>query len=388
MPDFNNTENAFEDKDDFELKRAYLLFSTIKSPLISKTLTSLLKFALFLKLPIIPLVKLTIYKQFCGGETINQSQSTIDKLWNSKIGTILDYSAEGKKDERDFIQVFNQTLKSLKVSKNKQQIPFAVFKLTGISSFSLLQKINLNLELNIDETLEHKKLIDRVDKICSTAKECNTPIFIDAEESWIQDTIDNIALKMIQKYNKDEVLIYNTVQLYRHDRLDYIKNIIKQAKEKKFKIGLKIVRGAYHEKEIQRSKTKNYKCPVHIKKSQTDLDYNKAIEICLENISIISICAGTHNENSTLHLVNLMSRFNIKNTDHRIYFSQLLGMSDHISYNLSKEGFNTSKYVPYGPVKDVMPYLIRRAEENTSISGQMGRELTNIISEIKRRKKK
>ena len=387
MLDFNNTKNAFEDKNNFDLKRAYILFSTIKNPIISKTLTSLLKFALYVKIPIVPIIKWTIYKHFCGGETISKSQPTIDKLWDSRIGTILDYSAEGKKNESDFIKVFNQTLKSIKISKNNKKIPFAVFKLTGISNFNLLEKINSNLDLSIDEKHEYEKLIERVDIICSTAKECNTPVFIDAEESWIQETIDNIALIMMEKYNTNEVFIYNTVQLYRNDRINYIKSIIQKAKDNRFKIGFKLVRGAYHEKEIERSRTMNYNCPVHLNKSETDNDYNKAIEICLNNISITSICAGTHNENSTLYLVKLMSKFNFKNTDNRIYFSQLLGMSDHISYNLSKEQFNTSKYVPYGPVKDVMPYLLRRAEENTSISGQMGRELKNIISEIKRRKK-
>jgi len=385
MPNFNNIKNAFEDKKNIDLKKAYFLFKTISYPLISKALTWLLRIAMMLRLPIIPIVKWSIYNHFCGGITIKDSNNTINKLWKYRIGTILDYSAEGKEIEEDFNNVVNQTIESIKVSKNNPKIPFAVFKLTGIAPFNLLEKVNNKSILNDQEKIEYNKLIKRVNQICQEANDNNTPVFFDAEESWIQNTIDDICLQMMIKFNKQKTIIFNTVQLYRHDRIDYINKIILQAEEKKFKIGLKLVRGAYHEKEILRAKSKLLRPAVHMLKIDTDKDYNFALNICLENINSVSICAGTHNEESCMYLIKLMKKFNIKNNDERIHFSQLLGMSDHISYNLSKELFNTSKYVPYGPVREVIPYLIRRAEENTSISGQMGRELSNIVAEIKRR---
>jgi len=383
---FNNIKVAFEDKSDKDLSRAYLLFKTISNPIISKTLTAFVKVAMWLKLPINPIIRATVYKHFCGGTTITNSQDTIDKLWKSHIGTILDFSAEGKENEEDFNRAMNETIASIKKGKTESSIPFSVFKPTGLARFALLEKISSKLKLTKEEEIEKNTFEGRIENICRIASENKVPLFIDAEESWIQNEIDDIAIAMMQKFNKKEAWIFNTLQLYRNDRVAHLEMLLKLAKEKNFFVGLKLVRGAYHEQEIERAKEKGYDCPVHTAKENTDIDYNKALTLCIENIDFVSVCAGTHNEESSVLLIELLEKHSISKDDKRVYFSQLLGMSDHISYNAAKAGFNVVKYVPYGPVKDVLPYLIRRAEENTSIAGQMGRELTNIIEEKKRRK--
>ena len=386
MINFENIKVAFADKSDKDLSRAYLLFKTISNPFISNTLTAFIKVAMWLHLPISWAIKATVYKHFCGGTTIENSQATIDKLWESHIGTILDFSAEGKEIEEDFNLAMNETIASIQKAKSESSIPFSVFKPTGLARFALLEKISNNSNLTKEEEIEKTIFEGRIENICQTASDNKVPLFIDAEESWIQDAIDDIAIKMMQKFNKNEAWIYNTLQLYRNDRVDHLEMLLKLATEKKFFVGLKLVRGAYHEQEIERAKEKGYNCPVHTIKENTDIDYNKALTLCIENIDFVSVCAGTHNEESSALLVELLNKHNISKDDKRVYFSQLLGMSDHISYNAAKEGFNVVKYVPYGPIKDVLPYLIRRAEENTSIAGQMGRELTNIIEEKKRRR--
>ena len=383
---FNNLKVAFSDKSDRDLNRAYLLFKTISNPLVSKVLTFILKLVIFLRLPINKIIKNTIYKQFCGGTNLEDSQKTINKLWKFQIGSILDFSAEGKESENDFNNVMNETIASIHKAINEDNIPFSVFKPTGLARFALLEKISANEKLTRDEENEKKQFELRIEKICKKSHDSKVPLFIDAEESWIQNAIDDVAIKMMKKYNTKKVWIYNTLQLYRHDRLAYLKELITIAKKNNFLIGIKLVRGAYHKKEIQRAKEKNYIIPVHLEKNKTDKDYNQAINLCVQNIDIISFCAGTHNEKSSALLINLLNKYKISKNDKRIYFSQLLGMSDHISYNAAKNGFNVAKYVPYGPIKDLIPYLIRRAEENKSISGQMNRELKNIISEKNRRR--
>ncbi|KRO54031.1 MAG: hypothetical protein ABR79_02170 [Cryomorphaceae bacterium BACL11 MAG-121001-bin54] len=383
---FNNLKVAFEDKSDRDLNRAYLLFKTISNPLFSKTLTAFVKTAMWLRLPISSLIKATVYKHFCGGTTIENSQTVIDKLWQSHIGTILDFSAEGKESKTDFNRAMNETIASLHKAKTTNSIPFSVFKPTGLARFSLLEKISAGTKLSPEEEIEKTAFETRIENICTVSSENKIPVFIDAEESWIQNAIDSIAVKMMQKFNTKQAWIFNTLQLYRNDRVAYLEILLANARKNNFFIGLKLVRGAYHEQEIKRAKEMDYPCPVHTIKENTDKDYNKALSLCIKNIDIISVCAGTHNEDSSALLINLLENHNISKDDKRVYFSQLLGMSDHISYNAAKKGFNVAKYVPYGPVKDVLPYLIRRAEENTSIAGQMGRELSNIIAEKKRRK--
>ena len=385
MIDFKNLKIAFADKTNTDLNRAYFLFKGMSNPLFSKFLTGLSQIALKLHLPIKSIIKKTVYKHFCGGETIEESQATIDKLWESKIGTILDFSAEGKESVNDFNRALKQSIASIEKAAISDNIPFSVFKPTGVCKFSLLEKINNNTPLSDNDKKEKQEYESRVNSICQLAHDRNVAVFIDAEESWIQDAIDSIAEEMMIKYNTKKAIIFNTVQLYRNDRLIYLNSILERSKDNFF-LGIKLVRGAYHEQEILRAKTKKYPCPVHTDKKKTDNDYNTALETCIKNIASVSVCAGTHNEKSNRILADLMKKYDLNKNDNRIYFSQLLGMSDHISYNLSAANYNVSKYVPYGPVKDVMPYLIRRAEENTSVAGQMGRELINIIDEKQRRK--
>ncbi len=384
---FEDTRITYADKSNKDLITAYFLFRIISNPIVAKILTSLLKIANNLHLPIKGIVKATIYKQFCGGTSIEQSQTTIDKLWKSKIGTILNFSAEGKATEADFRRTEAEIIATIKKASNSEEIPFAVFKPTAITSFSLLEKISKEETLSKIEQEENDKFNQRIDKICKTAFELKVPIFVDAEESWIQTAIDDKVTEMMEKFNKEKAWIYNTIQLYRNDRLVYLEQLLIKAKNNNYFIGLKLVRGAYHEQEIARAERFNYPCPVHREKTDTDKDFDLAQKFCIENNDYISFCSATHNEKSTAYLTDLIQENNLDKKDKRIIFSQLLGMSDHISYHLAKQGFYIAKYVPYGPVRDVIPYLIRRAAENTSIAGQMNRELSNIIKERKRRKK-
>lgn len=384
MVNFSNTEVAFEGKNENDLKRSYWLFKIISWSWLIKIGPAMLKLFLPLKFPI-PIIKSTIYKQFCGGETINECDETINKLGKNNVKTILDYSVEGKESEKDFDANVIETIATIQKARTTKLIPFSVFKVTGFARFALLEKINENKELNSSEREEFERVKTRIDQMCETAADAGIPIFIDAEETWIQNTIDELVLEMMKKYNKQKAVVFNTIQLYRWDRLDYLKNLKKLADQKHFFIGMKLVRGAYIEKERNRAQQMGYKDPMQATKQDTDNDFNAALKYCVENIDKIAFCCGSHNEESTQYLIDLMKEHQIALDDQRVYFAQLLGMSDHISMNLAKEGYNVTKYVPYGPVKDVIPYLIRRAEENTSIAGQTGRELSLIIKEQERR---
>ncbi|MFZ5552276.1 MAG: proline dehydrogenase family protein [Bacteroidota bacterium] len=386
MLSFDNTEKAFAAKSDKDLKRASLLFKMVSRPMFVNIGKSLTVLAFKLRLPIKGLVKKTIFRQFCGGENIDECKARVEELGRSGIGTILDYSVEGKHSEEDLDKTSAEIIDTTKIAKGNPMIPFCVFKLTGVARFELLEKVSEEKELTEEEKKEYLRVVQRVDNICLNAYEADTPVFIDAEESWIQNAIDHLAHTMMAKYNKQKAIVFNTVQLYRHDRLTFTKNSIENAKKNGYKIGLKLVRGAYMEKERERAAEMNYPSPIQPDKSATDRDYNAALEFCLQHLDHVSICAGSHNEESALFLSQLMEKHHIAKNDKRIYFAQLLGMSDHISYNLSADSYNVAKYVPYGPVKEVLPYLIRRAQENTSVKGQTGRELSLIIKERKRRK--
>lgn len=386
MSIFDNTEIAFKSKSDADLKRAHFLFSSIKNPQMVKLGASLVNFAFTFGLPIKGIVKKTIFKQFVGGETIEGCTATIEELGKYKIGTILDYSAEGVATEAGFEAALQEILRTVERSKVDENVPFSVFKVTALGAFELLEKVSAGLKLSEEEEEEWKRVKARVYKICQRAAEVQKPTLVDAEESWIQDAIDQLAFEMMLEFNQKEAIVYNTVQLYRHDRLAYLKKLHEDCKAKHVFVGVKIVRGAYMEKERVRAEVKGYPDPIQSNKEATDRDYNAAIEFCIENIDTISVCVGTHNENSSLYLSELLDKKAIPHNDKRVYFAQLLGMSDHISYNLSAKNYNVAKYVPYGPVKEVLPYLIRRAQENTSVAGQTGRELSLLKKEIKRRK--
>ena len=383
---FENTEIAFQSKTRKELNKSYWIFKLISNNTLVKISTTLLRIAFFLKLPIKNLIKHTIFEQFCGGESIEDCNNRIKLLANYNIGTILDYSVEGKKSDEDFERVTNETIRTILKAKDDKNIPFAVFKVSGIAPIDLLEKINnSNNDLNEQEKIRFKQLIERVNNICKSAHINNVRVFIDAEESWIQNTIDDIAINMMRKFNRKKAIVFNTIQMYRWDRLAYLKQCYADSENANYYFGLKIVRGAYMQIERERAKKMGYASPIQKNKASCDKDYNLALNFCVKNIDKITFCAGTHNEESSMLLTQLMSQNNINKNDQRVYFSQLLGMSEHISYNLSKYKFNVAKYMPYGPVKDVIPYLIRRADENTSITGQTGRELGLIVKEKKRR---
>lgn len=387
MINFNNTEIAFSGKNNKELRRAYVLFKILSFPWLVKLGKALTLFAFKIRLPIKGLVKRTIFAQFCGGENIEESKQKINELGQFKIGTILDYSVEGQEDDKTLEETCHEIIKTAQIANENPDIPFCVFKVTGVARFSLLEKISSGSDLETEEKQEYLKVVHRVDSICKQAFQSDTPVFIDAEESWIQIAIDALAESMMAKYNKEKAIVYNTIQIYRHDRLSFLKKSFEKATQGNYHLGIKLVRGAYMEKERARSKQLNYTDPIQLNKENTDSDYQCALTFCIENIHKISLCVGTHNENSVLQTIELMKKHGLKNNDQRIYFAQLLGMSDHLSYNLAEHGFSVAKYVPYGPVREVLPYLMRRAEENTSVKGQTGRELSLLMAEKKRRKK-
>lgn len=388
MLSFDNTEIAFSGKTERDLNWSYRLFKIIGSPVIVTIGSTLTKIALAIRFPIRGMIKATIFRQFVGGETIAECKKTIEVLGKYNVGAILDYSVEGKESEYDFDACMKETIATVERAKNEKHIPFSVFKITGLARFALLEKVSSGQKLSAEEEKEFARVHERVNRICRHAHECNVPIFIDAEESWIQQAMDELANDMMRLYNKKKAIVYNTYQLYRKDRLSYLQESFLKAEKENYFLGAKLVRGAYMEKERRRASELNYPSPIQDTKETCDKDYDKALEFCMNNIERVEICAGTHNEKSSLYLVELMKQKGIAPSDKRIYFSQLLGMSDHISFNLANAGYNVAKYVPYGPVKEVLPYLIRRAQENTSVEGQTGRELSLIIKEKKRRKNK
>ncbi len=386
MLSFNNTEIAFSGKTKKDLNRSYWLFKMVSNPAFVSIGKSLTTFAINMHLPIKGMIKATIFKQFCGGENIEECDKAIQELGKFNIGTILDYSVEGKETEKDFDACATETIATVAKAKNDTHIPFCVFKVTGLARFEILEKVTGKQALTTEEQKEFERIQHRVNSICKAAHDAGIPIFIDAEESWIQTAIDDLANEMMRLYNIQKPIVYNTFQLYRKDRLAFLKKSLELANTGNYFLGAKLVRGAYMEKERARAIEKNYPSPIQDTKEHTDKDYDAALLFCSENISKIAICAGTHNENSSMKLAELMKEKNI-NSDHpNIYFSQLLGMSDHISFNLANAGYNVAKYVPYGPVNEVLPYLIRRAQENTSVKGQTGRELSLIMKEKERRK--
>lgn len=387
MISFNNTEIAFKHKSNKDLKRAHFLFSVIGSPIMVKMGKNVTNFGLKAGLPIQGMIKATIFKQFCGGETIAACKETIEEMWKFKVGTILDYSVEGKTSTEDFETTTQEIIDTILAAKGNPSIPFAVFKITGITRFELLEKTNYGLEgCGTDIVSEYEVSVKRIERICQAAYDANVPVFIDAEETWIQDVIDRITHEMMMKFNTSKAIVFNTVQIYRHDRLEFLKKSVAWAKEHGLQYGVKLVRGAYMEKERARAAAKNYLDPIQPNKEACDRDYLSALDFLLNEINHIALCAGTHNEDSSAYLADLIERKGIEKSDKRIYFAQLLGMSDHISYTLASFGYNVAKYVPYGPVKEVIPYLFRRADENTSVKGQTGRELRLLKEEIKRRK--
>ena len=383
--DFNNTKIAFHLKSDSELERAYFLFKMISIEPLVRIGTAATNFALKAHLPVEGLIRSTVFDHFCGGVNEQDCVPTIDKMYASKVYSVLDYSVEGKGVESQFDLALETILKLIEFSKDKEALPIAVFKPSAFGSFDLYQKISEKKTLTASENEQWERIKNRFEKVCASGKLNNVKILIDAEESWIQDVVDDLILELMQTFNTDALIVYSTLQTYRWDRLDYLKEIHAKAKQNNFKLGFKVVRGAYMEKERNRAKELGYKSPICGTKEITDALFNDTITYILSNLDSIHLFIGTHNEESSQLALELMETSKISNNDARVWFGQLYGMSDHISYNLAEQGYNVAKYVPFGPVKDVMPYLIRRAEENTSVAGQTSRELSLIKKEKQRR---
>ena len=382
---FNDTETAFKLKSDSDLNRAIFLFEMIDRPVMVKAGTSMTNFALKFRLPVEGLIRKTIFNQFCGGETERDCLPTIEKMHTANLHSILDYSVEGKEKEEEFEKAIERKINIVKFIADKEAIPFAVFKPTGIGRLEIWQKVSANANLSLEEEEEWQRVKNRVNRICDEAYKQGVSLLADAEESWMQDAADVLMEEMMFKYNRERAVIFNTLQCYRWDRMQYLKDLHSRAKDQGFVVGAKIVRGAYLEKENERAAKMGYLSPICENKEATDVNYNGAVTYCLAHIDGISVFIGSHNEMSNYLALQIMEDKGIAKDDPRVWFSQLYGMSEHISYNLAKAGYNVAKLVPFGPVRDVVPYLIRRAQENTSVKGQTGRELSLLYEERKRR---
>ena len=383
---FQNTQVAFALKSDAELQRAHFLFRLISNNTLVKIGTAATQLALKFHLPVDRLIRATVFDHFCGGVSEQDCLPVVDKMYAKQVYSVLDYSVEGKEDEAHFDDALAMTLKIISFAKTRKALPFAVFKPTGFGRIDLYEKVGAKQTLKADEQAEWARVEARFDQVCQAAHEANVLVLIDAEESWMQDAADDLVTQMMEKYNTHKAVVFNTLQLYRWDRLDYLKQLHQTAQEKGFHIGMKLVRGAYMEKENLRAQENNYQSPICESKEATDQNYNAAVQYMLEHLDTMAVFAGTHNEDSSYLVMDLVAEKNIPPTDSRIWFGQLYGMSDNISYNLGAAGYNVAKYLPFGPVREVMPYLIRRAEENTSVAGQTNRELSLIQAERQRRK--
>ena len=383
---FEDTATAFALKTDSELERAYFLFKLIANEPLIRIGTAVTNFAIKAHLPVEGLIRATVFDHFCGGVDEEDCLMVADKMYQKGVSTILDYCVEGREVENQLDSCFEKTLKTLDFVKEKEAIPFAVFKPTGFGRFALYQKITEGTALTAMEQEEWQRVVDRYDRVCKKAHDHGISLLIDSEESWIQTAADGLAETMMKRYNKDKVIVFNTLQAYRWDRSEYIKKVHLDARANGYFIGFKIVRGAYMERENERALENGYPTPICASKQATDINFNSIVTYMLENLDTISLFAGTHNEASSYKLMEQMKTMGIAINDPRIWFGQLYGMSDHISFNLAKKGYNVAKYLPFGPVRDVMPYLIRRAEENTSVAGQTNRELTLLKKERKRRR--
>lgn len=381
-----DTEVAFADKSNAQLKNRYWLFRLMNSPFFTSLGTKGAELGLKFHLPIKWAIKATIFKHFCGGETIDECESTVVSLGKSNIGAILDYSVEGRFEEEDFGQTKEEIIRTIKRAKDDERVPFAVFKMSGIAPLGTLTKVSSGIALTEKGEWKWDRIRERVDSICKYAHSIDQQLFIDAEETWIQNAIDQLVTQMMEKYNRERPLIFNTIQLYRHDRLEFLKTTHQEARKKGYFYGIKLVRGAYMEKERERAAEFGYESPIQPDKESTDRDFNLALQYCIENIEDLAVVCASHNEQSNRCLAELLHAKGWSNNHPNAFFSQLYGMSDNLTYNLAKANYNVSKYVPYGPVKDTLPYLIRRARENTAIAGQMSRELELIDKELKRRK--
>jgi proline dehydrogenase len=384
---FENTEVAFQAKSNTDLQKAKWLFTMVGNNFLVNTGSSLAGLALNLGLPVSPLFKYTVYNHFCGGETFEECKKTISTLGKNKVGVLLNYGVELKETEEDFDKTISRNLEAIEFGGKNKSVKALCIKITGFGRFGLFEKIQTGETLTSPEKKEFDRIKKRFEKLCAAAEKNGVPLYVDAEESWIQEPLDGMVEEMMAKYNKKQCIVFNTFQIYRWDRLSYLQRQIDKAKTGEYFLGAKLVRGAYMEKERERAAELNYPSPIHKNKAAVDKDFDDAVNLCIENLEQVYLCIASQSETSNLLAVQLISRKKLEHNNEHILFSQLYGMGDNITFNLAKLGFNTTKYLPYGPVKDVVPYLIRRAQENTSVSGQTGRELSLIKMEIKRRSK-
>ncbi len=383
---FDDTKTAFKLKSDSELERAYFLFKMISKEPLVRIGTAATKFALNLNLPVEGLIRSTVFDHFCGGVNEKDCMPVVDNLFEAGVNSVLDFSVEGKEEEVQFDATMNKVIELTRFADNKEAMPFSVFKPSGFGRFKIWQKLTENQKLSDIEEKEWINIQNRYDKVCQIASNCNISLLIDGEESWMQNAADDLCEQMMVKYNREKAIVFNTLQCYRWDRLEYLKQQHQKAKKEGYKLGFKVVRGAYMEKENERAEEKGYPTPICNSKQATDENFNAVVNYILDNLDDISLFLGTHNESSSYLAMEIMSSKGLFKNDARVWFGQLYGMSDHISFNLASAGYNVAKYIPFGPVKDVMPYLIRRAEENTSVAGQTSRELTLLKKEKERRK--
>lgn len=398
---FDNTENAFAYKTDKELKRAQFLFKSMSHPWLVKLGTGITPWAIRSGLPIKNLIRNTIFKQFVGGETLEQTAPVAQKLGDYGVQVILDYGVEGGEGEEAFGHATDEFIRVINYAGTQSNIPYMSVKVTGIARFALLQKLDHSVEQNAgslmkrfskalesltaEEKDEWKRIEERLLQICKTASEKNVGVFIDAEETWIQDPVDVLTILMMERFNRGRAVVYNTLQLYRHDRLQFLRDSLEAATQRNFILGTKLVRGAYMERERRRAAQMNYPSPIQPDKEATDRDFNAAIQFCIDHLDNLSLIVASHNEYSNLFTTQLLQQKGLPLNHPRVHLSQLYGMSDNITFNLAIVGCHVSKYLPFGPIKDVIPYLMRRAQENTSVKGQTGRELGLIKKELDRR---
>lgn len=388
MVNFQDTKIAFERKSDKQLKKMAWLFRMMSKPWLVNIGSSLTLLGLKMGLPIKGIIRNTIFDQFCGGTSLDECLKTVRDLSTYGVETVLDYGAEAKESEEDFDHTMEQFLKVVDFASQTKSVEIVPIKVTGMARFSILEKLTAKKTLTAAEQKSWNGTIERLDKLCRIAKEKDTALFIDAEESWIQDAIDNVTDLMMERYNTEKVVVYNTFQMYRHDRLDFLKKSYEKALEKGYILGAKLVRGAYMEKERERAKEMGYSSPIQPDKTSTDRDYNLAVTFCVEHHEKIASCLASHNQQSSELQIELMAKLGADKNHPHLSFCQLYGMSDNLTFNVAKEGYRVGKYVPFGPIKDVVPYLIRRAQENSSVNGEVGRELKMIRDELKRRNKR
>ncbi len=387
LPDFSNTEIAFKYKSDADLRRALWLFRMMNKPWLVALGSTLAVWAVRLRLPFAErLIKNTVFRQFCGGTSLEETSRTIEKLYRYQVQTILDYGAEGKESEEEFEKTMRETVRALKFAASHESVPVVSSKISGLARNGLLEKLQGQEPEDEKLRTELAALEQRLDTICSMAAEQGVAVFFDAEESWYQDTINMLVNKMMAKYNRERAVVYNTFQLYRIDQLDYLKESFERAQQEGYILGAKLVRGAYMDKERERARRLGYPSPIHPNKEATDKAYNEALTFCVEHYAEMASANASHNEESNRLQAELIAEKGIVKNHPHLNFCQLYGMSDHLTFNLAQAGYNVAKYVPYGPVRDVLPYLVRRAEENTSVTGDMSRELALIQKEAKRRK--